>query len=42
MHSLLIMVELNQHCRLQGLVRNVEVGVISYSDPALQVITAAI
>ena len=31
------MVGLDEHCRLQGLVRNVEEGggVISYSDPAL-------
>ena len=36
------MVDLNEHsqCHLQGVVRNIEVGVISYSDPALQVITA--
>ena len=36
---MLIMVDLNKHsqCHLQGVV---EVWVISYSDPALQVITA--
>ena len=38
------MVDLNEHseCHLQGLVRNIEVGVISYRGPALQVITADI
>ena len=40
--KLLIMVDLNEHsqCHLQGVVRDIEVWVISYSDPALQVITA--
>ena len=39
---MLIVVDLNKHsqCHLQGVVRDIEVGVISYSDPALQVITA--
>ena len=40
MYSIFIMVDLNKHCHFQGLVRNLEVGVISFSDPALQVITA--
>ena len=36
------MVDLNKHslCHLQGVVRNIEVGVISYSDQVLKVITA--
>ena len=39
---MLIMVDLNEHsqCHLQGVVRDIEVGVISYSDLALQVISA--
>ena len=39
---MLIMADLNDHsqCHLQVLVRNIEVGVISYSGPALQVISA--
>ena len=39
---MLVMVDLNEHsqCHLQVLVRNIEVGVISYSGPALHVITA--
>ena len=39
---MLTMVDLNEHsqCHLQVLVGNIEVGVISYSDLALQVITA--
>ena len=39
---MLIMVNLNEHsqCHLQDVVRDTEVGVISYSDPALQVSTA--
>ena len=38
------MADLNEHsqCHLQSLVRNIEVGVISYSGLALQVITAGI
>ena len=39
---MLIMVDLNEHsqCHLQKVVRDIEEGIISYSDPALQVITA--
>ena len=39
---MLIMVDLNEHsqCHLRDVVRDIEVRVISYSDPALQVITA--
>ena len=39
---MLIMVDLNEHsqCHLQVLARNIEVGVISYSGPALQMTTA--
>ena len=39
---MLIMVDLNEHsqCHLQGVIGDIEVGVISYSDLALQVITA--
>ena len=39
---MLIMTDLNEHsqCHLQGVIRDIEVGIISYSDPALQVITA--
>ena len=39
---MLTMVDLNEHsqCHLQVLVGNIEVGVISYSGLALQVITA--
>ena len=38
---MLIMVDLNEHsqCHLQGVIGDIEVGVISYSDQALQVIT---
>ena len=34
--------DLNEHsqCHLQGVIRDIEIGVISYSDRALQVITA--
>ena len=44
MESMLIMVDLNKQsqCQLQGSVRHIEAGVISYSGPALQVITAGI
>ena len=39
---MLIMVDLNEHsqCHLQVLVRNIQVGLISYSGPVLQVIAA--
>ena len=38
------MVDLNEYSQshLQGLVRNIEVGVLSYSGPALWMITAGI
>ena len=39
---MLIVVDVNEHCRLQCLVRNIEVGVIIYNNPALQVITPGI
>ena len=32
---MLVMVDLNEHCRHQSLVRNIEVGVVSYSDPGV-------